>query len=388
MRRLVTIIGCEVYALLLAAYQLSVGVRTDEAKYLLDIPYPHPPLARFILSLLDGWAYQELFWRAVLATLVIQAVWLIIDLLKEKTVLVRIAGTACWLLSASVLLQAGTVMMVVFTALQALVLVWLYLRDRPAQPYLLALFWLASLFTAYQAVLFAPLVYAVFRRSKTGFVWTCILCLVPILLLALYTLTNPLVPASMLNQAGMNASETLLQHLLGTVRLWLLGGSVVLSIIGLIGLLVRPTFGLIGSFLLVAASVFIARYDYYALLFTPLLVAGAVSLLKADRLFPLVPITLMPLGLLFSLTCVSYNATSVVPHVYAAIDAHGGTGVVLINGSFGHEWQYGTSSIVERYHPLFTDEARAVICLSACSEMHQKIHWERLDNVPVEVWIP
>ena len=52
MRRLTFILPLQAWAILLAFVQtLGGGVRTDEAKYLLNIPYPQPPLARWIL----GW---------------------------------------------------------------------------------------------------------------------------------------------------------------------------------------------------------------------------------------------------------------------------------------------------------------------------------------------
>lgn len=387
LRRLITILGFELYAVLLALHQLQIGVRTDEAKYLLDIPYPHPPLIRFILSLLDGWPYHELFWRVVFATLLVQAVWLILDLLKGSKMM-QIAAAMCWLLSTSILLQAGTVMMVVVTALQVLVLVWLLLRDRPSQPYLIALYWFICLFSAYQIVLFGPLVFALLRKSKTTVFKSLLLIGVPFGLLVLYTLTNPFVIASMANQAGKDASETLLQHAIGTLSVWSMGGSIMLSIIGTIGLLLRPKTGLLLSFLLVFVYVFIARYDYYALLFTPLFMAGLVLFLEQKRLLPVVPIVLMPIGLMLALQFISSGTTSIVPQVYGALDGQvGDTGLVLINGSFGHEWQYGTSHTVLRYHPLFTGEAVAVICLQTCTDMQHQTDWERVSGVPVEAWV-
>lgn len=393
-KRLITILGFEFYALLLVAWHMHIGVRTDEAKYLLDIPYPHPPLIRYILSLLDGWAYQELFWRVVFATLLIQAVWLILDLLKGSKMM-QIAGAACWLLSASVLLQAGTVMMVVVTALQALMLVWLLLHDRPSQPYLIALLWLFCLFSAYQIVLFGPLVFALLRKSKTTVITSLVLIGVPLALLALYTLTNPLVIASMANQAGKDASETLIQRVVGTFSVWSMGGGVVLSAIGTIGIFLRPKAGLFLSFILVLAYVFLARYDYYALLFTPLFMAGAVLLLRERYLFPVAPLVLMPIGLIASLLFISPGTTSIVPQVYGALDGlMSDVGTVLINGSFGHEWQYGTSRTVLRYRPSLTDGAAAMICLQPCTQMQGfpvgqtgQTDWKRLEDVPVEVWV-
>jgi hypothetical protein len=384
-----TIIGLETYALLLAWYQLSIGVRTDEAKYLLDIPYPHPPLARFIISIFDSWQYHELFWRIVFATLMIQFVWFVVALLHNAKPSVRFAASLCWLLSAAVVLQAGTVMMAVLTALQALVFVWLFLRNRsPAgQEYLVALFWLISLFTAYQAVLFLPLVWAILRRSGISFFRQIVLLGVPVFLLALYTLSNPLVPASMITHAGKDAGETLLMHLLGALHLWILAGSIVLSIVGTIGLFLKPKAGLLLSLGLVAAYVFISRFDYYAILFAPLLIAGTVNLLRRFPALSTPLIVLMPIGLAVCLVTVPPSPASTVPEVYERIDARSGEGEILITGSFGHEWQYGTSSVVRRYDLAFLDTARAVICIRPCEEMQQQAAWERLSDTPVRIWV-
>lgn len=383
---------------MLASLQMHFGVRTDEAKYLLDIPYPHPPLARFVFSLLDGWAYQELFWRVVLATLVIQAVWLVADMARPLGKTARLAAASCWLLSAAVIVQAGTVMMAPLTALQALVFVWLFMRpQRPSgDGSLVALFWLASLFTAYQAILFAPLVWVVLARGNGSFLRRVLLFIVPVALLGLYTLTNPLVPASMLVHAGKDAAEALPMHLLGVLRLWLIGGSIVFSVFGTVGLLLRPKAGLILSFILVCAYVFVARYDYYAMLFTPLLTAGLMLRMEAwgivIRPHGLLRATsttiLLMLGVGLSLSLVSWPVPTVVPKIIAAIDdAVPSPGVLLIHGSFGHEWQQATRDSIERYTPGFTKTVKAVLCLSACPDMQKQPRWVRLPDLPIDVYV-
>lgn len=386
-KRVTLFAGLEIYALACAFYQFSLGVRTDEAKYLLDIPYPHPPLARFILSLLNGWAYEEIFWRIVFATLLVQAAWLILDSLKQCKPIVQTAGVAAWLLSASVLIQAGSVMMVVLTALQALLLVRLSLRDRPVQPYLLGLFWLGSLFTAYQAILFFPLVFGLLQRSRCGIRRMFFILAVPVGLLALYTLTNPLALASFANQAGQDASETLLQHLTGTIRLWAIGGSIVLSTAGTFGLLLRPKAGLIFSFLLVIAFVFLARYDYYAVLFTPLFIGGLILLLRHLPSASVSLMTLMPVGLVLSLMVATYNTVSIVPRITHVIDASSGTGDTLIVGGFGHDWQFYSSRPIHPFSTSLLPEAHAVVCLAVCEEMQHQTGWRRLADEPVEVWV-
>ncbi len=398
MQRLITIIGLQFYALALVALQMHFGVRTDEAKYLLDIPYPHPPLARFIFSLLDGWAYQELFWRVVLATLVIQAVWLVMGMAKPLGKNAELAAAACWLLSAAVIAQAGTVMMAPLTALQALVFVWLFMRpQKPSRDgSLVALFWLLSLLTAYQAVLFAPLVWAVLARGNGSLLRRGLLFVVPVVVLGLYTLTNPLVPASMLVHAGKDAAETLPMHLVGTLKLWLIGGSIVFSVFGTVGLLIRPKAGLLLSLLLVGAYVFIARYDYYAILFTPLLTTGFILRMQAWGPFKqacgwmsgVMAGLVLGCGTALSLWLVPWSVPTIIPHVIAAIDAHPSPrDTVLINGSFGHEWQQATRSIVRRYDLLFLDLAHAVICLTPCPDMAEEPQWTPLPDLPIDVYV-
>lgn len=392
MRRLLTIIGLEVYAVFLAIHQLSIGVRTDEAKYLLNIPYPHPPFARFIISLFDGWQYHEIAWRIIFATLVIQSVWFFYDLVKHEKRSLQIAIMGSWLLSSAVILQSGTVMMAVLTALQAVVLIWVFLRRESAEPHVVALFWLTSLFTAYQAVLFGPLVLAIFLRSRIGIARSLLLVGAPVFLLFLYTLINPFVPASMFNHVEKDATETLLQHTVGAMQLWLLGGSIVLSIVGTIGLCIRPKAGLLLSIILIFSYVFLSRYDYYAILFTPFFVAGTLLFLRRFPLYASMFLLSMPFGLASVLWYMPPSPTSGVAQVFAAIEEHSknpsvSQDVIFISGSFGHDWQYRTKRTVLRYQPDAIDTAYAVICLHSCEEMNQQAAWQRLDDVPVEVWM-
>ncbi|MBI5156250.1 hypothetical protein HZA45_03180, partial [Candidatus Peregrinibacteria bacterium] len=124
----ISIIGLEAYAIILAFLQAMSGVRTDEAKYLLNIPYPHPPAARFLLGLTDGWAYQEFFWRFLFATLLVQAVFLIWSMGKILPRRDRFTLCGVWLFSAAFVAQTGSIMMAELTALQGLVFTWLWIR--------------------------------------------------------------------------------------------------------------------------------------------------------------------------------------------------------------------------------------------------------------------
>ncbi len=389
-RRIAAVIGLEVYALTLALWQFSVGVRTDEAKYLLNIPYPHPPLARGVFSMLDGWQYQELFWRIVLATLLVQAAWLIVDCVRGSSRWVTISAAATWLLSAAVLSQGGTIMLAPLTSIQGLVFVWLALRASDSRGYagIITLFWLMSLFTAYQAVLFGPLVWMALGRTGVSLSRRMVLIGIPVGLLGLYTLTNPLAAASMLSHAGNGADPLLIDRLTGFLRLGAIGGGIVGSVAGTVGLLVRPRFGPLMSFVLVSAYILLSPADYYAVLFTPLFAAGVIFLVQMSRRIALPLACLMPIGLLVCASMVvAWPQRSTVALTMKAIDATDGTGYVLISGTFGHDWQYASTTPVLRYDASRLDGARAVVCLISCTEMREQPQWVQLLNVPIETWI-
>jgi len=388
MRRLIAFIIFECYALLLAAVQWHVGVRTDEAKYLLDIPYPHPPFARFIMSLTDGWAWQEGLWRIILATLLVQAVWLVFSLAKDLPKSARTAACAAWLLSAAVVYQAGTVMMAPLTALQMLLFLWLLLRgkDNSAHAGLIGLLWLVSLFTAYQAVLFLPLAAAVLFRLRVPLLQRIAYFILPLILLCLYTATNPLAAASMIVHVGKDAAQTLPERLLETAWIMAIGGSVIVSILGTVGLFIRPRISILSSLLLVSAYIFLSRYDYYAILFTPLFVVGCIELVRrmksaAHPIAFFLPVATAVMIFLRppSLTQATLPAL-VMPHLPAE-------GTLLIAGSFGHEWQHISRTPVLRYHSRLLVDAGAVVCLVPCEEMQKQPRFRRLSDLPVEVWL-
>lgn len=392
MQRLMILIGLQAYALALAALQFFNGVRTDEAKYLLNIPYPHPPLGRSILSLLDGWSGQEIFWRIVLASLVVHAVWLVIDLVKgcnRKTV---VAIAVAWLLCASVVYQAGTVMMAPLTALQALVFVWLLLRDRAPDGNavgLMGLFWLASLFTAYQAALFFPLVWAVLMRANVSFNRKALLWGIPVVLLCLYTLTNPLVAASMISHAGKDVAQTLSHRFAETLLIIGLGGSMVLCFTGTVGMVRERSWGLIGSLFLVTAYVVLSRYYYYAILFTPLFVAGTALFLRRYQMVAVHVLLAVPLctALLWSMHSPIINRDH-ASAVMNAIEDRGLDGPILISGYFGHQWQYRSRSPVLRYNPSLLGDAQAVICTGPCEiGIADDGRFTVLDGLPMTVWV-
>ncbi len=391
MQRLIRIAGLELLAVALAALQFLVGVRTDEAKYLLDIPYPHPPAVRFLLGFTKGVPGQELFWRVVFATLLVQAVWFVWDLTRGYTRNQRSIIALAWIFSSAVLLQAGTVMMAPLTALEALVFLWLSSRPHLVDRHrgFIALFWLFSLFTAYQAVLFAPVVVLLFWRLKAPLMERLSYLAVPVLLLALYTLGNPLAAASFAVHAGRQIAETPFERLSGLLRVWLLGGSGVLSVAGTIGILRAKRADLLLSFLLVAAYVLLSRYDYYAVLFAPLFAVGLLSFFDPRCETPPwfevhVWTILFAAGACATIWTHPISSTGVARRVMDAVGSHP-RGPVLINGSFGHEWQYESPMPVRRFESSLLESAGAVVCLDNCPAFDKR-GWSPVSTAK-EAWV-
>ncbi|MBI3331459.1 hypothetical protein HYZ99_00690 [Candidatus Peregrinibacteria bacterium] len=408
MRRLIAIAALEVHALLLAWMQsLGGGVRTDEAKYLLNIPYPQPPLARTVLGWTEGLAFQEILWRVIFATLLIQAVWLVWDIGRNLSREHRFILAAGWLLSTSVLFQAGTVMMAPLTALFGLLFVWLALNRSPSASlgvneatgsgvllrergslFVVGMLWLAALFTAYQGILYMLLVWTILRRRHASLLEKVLYLGLPIALVALYTLTNPLAIASFVNAGGENLNIPFALWGAYLVRLWITGGSLALTILGIFGLLRSRNVALLGSFILVSVFCFVSFREYYDILFTPLFIGGAALFLRHSRKIPLVPFLIVLVG-------TTAIAARLVPpiidlgparEVMRAIEARDQPGDVLIHKYFGHAWQWESNLPIRRFAPELAKDAQAVICINPCEGFDPR-GWQQLPDLPVEVWM-
>ncbi|MDA1208697.1 MAG: hypothetical protein O2904_01545 [bacterium] len=384
MKRILIIIGLELYALLLAFMQSLGGVRTDEAKYLMDIPYPHPPAIRWFLSLFDALPMQEIIIRIVFASLMVHAVWLVWDMAKQMKHEQRLALAALWLLSGGVILQAGTVMIAPITALQVLVLLWMDAKKSPLP--LIGIWWLFSLFSAYQAVLFLPIVLMMVWQRKKSTADSMLYCAIPVGLLCLYTVTNPLIPASMVIHSGRDLYSSLGDRLIATLRLWAIGGSIILSAMGTVGMIRTRSWGLIGSFILVCAYIAFSRYDYYAVLFLSLFIGGIVAFPSGMRLNRLSAVAFAVIGfaLVGNLSGVLTRSDARKVRPFLSRIAEDQT--VLISGSFGHQWQYESPVSVRRYHEDLVATAGAVVCLSPC-EGFDSSGFVKIDGVGVEVWV-
>lgn len=394
-----TIVGSlELLAVALANWQALGGVRTDEAKYLLNIPYPHPPLARWIFALTEALPFQEMFWRLLLATLVVQAVWIVWDMTRTLHAEDRIVVCAGWLLSAAVLTQAGAVTMAQIMAVQALVFLWL--RSRPVtddvsvirrRPAMIGLLWTATLFTSYPGALLFPLAWNVLRRSGCSWKEMAAYFAGPVVLLALYTMTNPLALAIMLVHRNEGLETGIVAQIAGFIRLWLVGGSAVASLAGTWGIIaVRRDWPLLFSSLLIFAFVFFSITPwYYAILFTPFFVGGLWKIFRNRRhphAFPLTACMIFACGLIVWFVQPA-RTPGPAREVMQAINDASESGSVLIAGSFGHEWQYESRNAIRRYRREFVKDSAAVVCLNPCEPMFDTSGWKRLLDLPVETWV-
>lgn len=399
-RRTVTLIVLlEVYALILSITQYLGGLRTDEAKYLLNIPYPHPPLLRSLMGWTASVPGQEFLWRFLLASALLQMLWFYVDLGSVLTPARRRALLLAWLFSSAILQQGGTIMMSIPVACFAVVFTWSVLRPirlSASGASVLGLAWLTSLFIAYQSILFAPIVFVSLQRSRLRFSQALFFFATPILLLALYTATNPLAVASMLNVAGQTATvASILTLARDTALIVLLGGSAVLVLTGIIGLLTSRRFDLVLTFAFVLGYTAISTQQYYAILFTPLLVAGTFLLLCKRKLRPSFLAMAHVLTAFFAALMLwpTGDRPLLARETMDALHAVGITGTVIIDGPYGHEWQYEANDIrIRRYTDMLSldteNEASAFICTATdCADHVDTTKWVRLDDAPVQTWI-
>jgi len=61
-------------------------------------------------------------------------------------------------------------------------------------------------------------------------------------------------------------------------------------------------------------------------------------------------------------------------------------GVVLVSGTFGHQWQYESSSPLYRYSPVLLSKAKAVVCLDSCPGV-RLYGFYPIENTATEVWV-
>ncbi|MBM3228049.1 hypothetical protein FJZ27_04305 [Candidatus Peribacteria bacterium] len=375
------------FAVLLAELHRYLGVHTDEAKYLLNIPYPHPPLMRWILETTDGWQHQEIFWRIVFASLLTQGTWFVWDMGRKLHKDQRVTLCGLWLFSGALLLQAGTLFMPTITAIETLFLCWILQRIEFLKRWsaLIPLLWLEMLFVAYQGILFAPLIFVALRQSGIAPWQRWSAFLIPIGLLALYTPTNPLTIVATGSVSGMSMGMPLEESVARVLKLWVIGGSMALSVLGLYGMVKSKQYPLVLTLMLVTAYIFVGFRSFYAILFTPLLIAGLLSapkLLKSSAFLLALQIAAGTAIFLY----VPFPEYSSARSVGDALRVAGVHGDILIAGSFGHEWQYLMPGPVKRYRPDFTNDAAAIVCLDRCVAIDRQA-WQRFPQTTEEVWV-
>lgn len=395
MRRFLTpFFGLLLLGLALAALHVGQGVTTDEAKYLLNIPYPHPPLARSVIGF-TRWVWgQQIVWRIILACLLLLATELVRSFApaREKGAAVLLGGV--WVLSASVFVSAGQILLAPVTALQMLLFCYWLLKGEELERMVgwVALAWLASLFTAYQAILFFPVVATVFWRMRLP-LWKILIALTgPVLLLVLYTATNPLAFVSMVTAGGQNlgGSGSAIAALRGVAWLWVIGGSFVLSILGTIGMFASRRWPLILSFFLVSCFLLLSYRPYYGILFAPLFIAGLASTPALMRRTGALLLCSLVCALILVPLSFPRQGISPVSAVYAATEKAGipAGATAVISGSFGHQWQYGPYVARRMVRNLqLIDSARVAVCLTDCPDIRGREGWEQLPGVSVETWI-
>lgn len=284
-------------------------------------------------------------------------------------------------------------MMAVLTALQGLVLVWLLLGNREVGKSgnreilgWVGLFWLASLFTAYQAVLYLPIVIAIFWKAKVHPIRSALAIGIPLLLVSLYIASNPLAAASFMNAGGQNVGQPLIDLVQLTATSWLWAGSGVLSVLGLLGIIRAKHWPLLLSFVLVCAFHVTSYRVYYPVLFLPLLIGGVIAspgvLKKSATLLAMQIVTAV---FIFAHTQLEfYNSSArIVMHQVNQLSSEG---VVLISGNFSHSWQYESTSPILRYRPSLLSKAKAVVCLDACPGV-SGYGFYQIENIGQEVWI-
>lgn len=388
----------ETYAFFLTHMQMLHGVRTDEAKYLLNIPYPHPPGARTIFGLLSGVEGHEFFVRFFLATLLVQSVWFLWPCVKRIAAGAELVSCAFWLASGGIVFQAGTAMVSVLNAWQGLVLLALALRsDRistlsyaPSIYFSVGLFWLWSLFTGYQAFLYVPLILTIYHRSKLSLWQQALYVFTPIFLLTLYSFSNPLALVRMVGTAEKDVGLTLGERVMIFGRLWWIAGSGLLSLIGTWGVLRSRRLDLIGAFLLLSSFIFLSNSPYYAILLTPLLLGGAFFLRSTRQ--HLVSALLLSIGVPVMFLVNVASSPPLVQNVARDVgDFLRTSGInndsALIVGTFGHEWQYYVPVYPVLYTETLEDTSQeVVICRMECP-MSVIRGRELISEEPVEVWV-
>jgi hypothetical protein len=405
-KKFIAIVLLEVIACLAVYIHLKAGVLTDEAKYLLSIPYPHPPVVREMMAWTKGWEWQEWFWRLVFASVMIQSIWLFASaqIVQEKKLMPIIA--LCFLFSPAIFLQSGTIMLVVPAAAFGMLMICTLLhpsKTTKIPTILFGILWLVALLSVYHSILFAPLVWSAMQASQ-GTVREKKICFYgPILLLILYSLSHPLALASMIGVTKTHTSLSLI------ARGWdiadtILRGSGLLTLTGIIGAIVEKNRPLLLSLFATLALICLSPQNYYVILLVPSLLAGTLFLLQREKISSSNPRIhsganiLLALHIPLSILIITQNFPSQAPSVARETIAWLSTNQqmtdapILIDGPFGHEWQYYSPLPLRKFSPTLRLEvekqSQLLICTkqTSCESDIDETLWKKKTGTTLEVW--
>ena len=253
--------------------------------------------------------------------------------------------------------------------------------------------WLLALFSAYQTVLYAPLLLGVLHAAHVSRRKQFLYLGLPLLLLGLYTLGNPLALASFAHAGTQDTPLALHLRFSNVLQLCIVAGSLVTTFVGIVGIFGsgRPDF--IVTLLLLLGFVAVTAQDYYAILLTPVFCAGVMFLLSKRRISGEVFIPLQILSaavLLYHF----FPRTAALPawDTMRFLQSQGVSGLVLIDGYFGHEWQYESRGArIGRFTQTLSSEAEteasAIVCTKKTCEEDVGDGWAELEGAPIETWI-
>ncbi len=373
---------------------MHLGIHTDEAKYLLGIPYPHPPLFQFLLSSIDGWAFQEQFVRFIFAFALLSGSWIVWQLVDARYGKARFILVMSYFLAPGVLLYSGTVFMSLLTSIEFLLFLWLYDMSQKKSglgwiPCVTGFLWLITLSTALQGILIAPLVFVILRRTLPGvkgmFIW-----LLPILVFFVILGANPLSIASFAVHPGHLFDSHWKEFTLEALKLWFVAGGF-LSILGTFALLYRRDIPVLLSFSILCAYTLTSSQPYYAIILVPFVVFGCtriVDILEHYRHFFVCSTVCCTLFVLYSsvVSAPEFRVRDFMHHLPSNVLQSSGN--LMISGYFGHEWQYESPLPIRKFSQAALNGAIAVVCIKQCEKsVTEDGHWKQFSTSPFPVYI-
>jgi hypothetical protein len=312
----------------------------------------------------------------------------------------------CFLFSPAVFLQSGTIMFVVPAAAFGILMV--YTLFHPSETtktptILFGILWLVALLSVYHNILFAPLLWSAIQTSKGTAREKKISFYGPILLLILYSLSHPLALASMINVTGTHAKMSLLFRAKEILRTLLLAGGV-LTMTGIVGAILEKNRPLLLSLFATLALIILSPKPYYAILLVPSLLAGTLFLLQREKISSSNPRIhsganiLLVLHIPLSILIITQNFPNQTPSVARETMAWLSTNQqmtdapILIDGPFGHEWQYYSPAPIRKFSPTLGSEvekqSQFLICTkqTSCESDFDETLWQEVKGTKLEVW--